>query len=653
MTHRRDIDGLRGIAVLLVICYHAQISFVPAGYVGVDMFFVISGFVITGLLVSQIERKEFNLVSFYYRRMRRLIPALLVMMAVALTGGFFILGPHDLETLAGSAIAVLLLGANLFFWGHQGYFEAQVPEQPLLHTWSLGLEEQFYLLFPLVLRALARAGRRTRLMAIGAGTLASLTLSIWLTGRHAGAAFYLPPSRAWEFLLGSLIFEVPQRDSLSTITREIVGGIGLAAILLASIGLSRTTPYPGVAALLPTAGTAAMIWANCSGATFVGRLLRSRGMVALGLMSYSLYLWHWPAFTLARDYFARALSPVETIMVLGLVFTLAYASWRWLEPMFRVPSDTATPTRSSHSIVALGTFVAAGAILILVQNGFPWRLTPAALTFYGSGTIAGNSGCHHGPPELVAEAQLCEISAPHSPRTKVMLWGDSHANAISDLMARLGSEQQIEVWQASYSSCPPVLGLGLAHEGASHHCREFNDMTLKAIRRLGIERVVLVAFWSSYVSEPQESFLERWVDTYTTPDALASGNESRDIENLSIGMRRTIKALQDLRIEVWILRQIPAQRGFVPMMLARAAILGEDISDVGISLTEHRRSQDRIDPIFSGLEKSVKLVDPAVALCKSGWCSSSNHFESYYRDSNHLTGLGASLLRPQLDAIFH
>jgi peptidoglycan/LPS O-acetylase OafA/YrhL len=653
VTHRRDVDGLRGIAVLLVICYHAQISFVPAGYVGVDMFFVISGFVITGLLVSQIDRNEFNLLSFYYRRTRRLIPALLVMMAAALTGGLFILGPHDLETLAGSAIAVLLLGANLFFWGRQGYFEAQVPEQPLLHMWSLGLEEQFYILFPLVLRALARTGRRTRLIAIGAGTMASFTLSIWLTGRHPGAAFYLPPSRAWEFLLGSLIIAVPQRDSLSPITREIAGGIGLAGILLASMGLSRTTPYPGVAALLPTAGTAAIIWANCSGATIVGQLLRSRAMVAIGLMSYSLYLWHWPAFTLARDYFARALSPVETIMVLGLVFALAYVSWRWLEQMFRVPSDAVTPTRSMQSMVALGTFVAAGTIVILAHNGFPRRLPPAALTFDGSGTVAGDGGCHHGPPELVAEAQLCEISAPLAPRTKVMLWGDSHANSISNLMARLGSEQQIEVWQASYSSCPPVLGLSLANMGASHHCREFNDMTLNAIRRLGIERVLLVAFWSTYIPERRDSYLERLVDIYTTPDDLATGNESRDIQNFSVGIRRTIKALKDLGIEVWILRQIPAQKGFVPMMLARAAIRGKDISDVGISLSEHRRSQDRIDLIFSGLENSVTLVDPAVALCKAGWCSSSNYFESYYRDSNHLTQLGASLLRPQLGAIFH
>jgi peptidoglycan/LPS O-acetylase OafA/YrhL len=653
VTHRRDVDGLRGIAVLLIIAYHAQFSFVPSGYVGVDVFFVISGFVITGLLISQIDRNEFKFLPFYYRRMRRLIPALLVMLAAALTGGLFILGPHDLETLAGSALAVLLLGANFFFWGRQGYFEDGVPEQPLLHTWSLGIEEQFYILFPLLLRALVRVGSRFRLIAIGAGTVASFALSIWLTGRHPGAAFYMLPSRAWEFLLGGLVFAVPQRDTLSPVTRGIVGGLGLVGILLAATGLSRTTPYPGVAALLPSAATTVVIWANCSEGTIVGRMLRSNVMVSIGLMSYSLYLWHWPAFALARYYLARTLNPVETIMVLALVFGLAYVSWKYLEPKFRVRSNSVAPTKSLNSIVALGAVVATGAIIILTQDGFPRRLPLAALTFQRSGDLAaaGKSACHHGPPELVTEAQLCEISAPQPARAKVMLWG--HANSISDLVARLGSEHQIEVWQASYSGCPPILGMNVAHLGTSHHCREFNDVTLNALRRIGIDRVVLVAFWSHYIPERSHSYLERLMDTYTTPDDLATGNESQDIQNFSLGMRRTIKALKDLGIEVWILRQIPAQKGFVPMMLARAAIRGINISDVGISLAEHRRSQDRIDPIFSGLGNAVSLVDPAAALCISGWCSSSNYIQSYYRDSDHLTRLGASLLRPQLGAIFH
>jgi hypothetical protein len=487
-------------------------------------------------------------------------------------------------------------------------------------------------------------------MAIGVGAIASFALSIWLTGRHRGAAFYMLPPRTREFLLGGLVVAVPQRDSLSPVVREFIGGFGMIGILLAAVGFTRYTPYLGAAALLPAAATTAVIWANSPGATVFSRLLRSRAMVALGLMSYSLYLWHWPAFSLARYYLGRALHPIETGMVLALVFAVAYASWRYLEPRFRVISDSIAPAKPSRSIVALAASVAAGAIVILSQNGFPRRLPPAALAFDKSGLAAGNGGCHHGPPELVTDAQLCEISAPPQPRIKVMLWGDSHANSISNVMAGMGLEQNIEVWQASYSSCPPVLGFDVAHMGGSHHCREFNDLTLKATQRLGIDRVLLATFWSSYIPKRPATRIERLVDTYTTPDDLATGDESRDIENFSVGMQRTTKALKDMGIEVWILRQIPAQKGFVPMMLARAAIRGKSISDVGI--LDHRRSQDRIDLIFSGLGNSVELVDPADALCHHGWCPGGNNFQPYYRDSDHLTRFGASLLQPQLYAIF-
>jgi peptidoglycan/LPS O-acetylase OafA/YrhL len=654
VTHRRDIDGLRGIAVILVIAYHAQFSLVSSGYVGVDIFFVISGFVITGLLIGQIDNNAFNFTSFYVRRMRRLIPALVVMLAATLSACLFVLGPHDMQILAQSTVAVLLLGANVFFWGRQGYFQAQVPEQPLLHTWSLGIEEQFYLLFPVFLRILMGIQRRFLPIAIIAAMMASCALSIWLTGRHPGAAFYLLPTRAWEFLLGGLIIAVPQRRPLPPATREIIAALGLIGIILSAVGFSRTTPYPGVAALLPTAATAAVIWASGSGTTVVGRILRGQVLVSMGLISYSLYLWHWPVFALARYYFARPLNPVETITALGMVFTLAYASWRYVEQRYRRVQEPAAPVRSMTAIIALGAFVAMAAIVVTAQNGFPRRLPPAALVFDRSGNPAtfDNGGCHHGPPELVSEKQLCEIAAPEMPRTKIMLWGDSHANSIADTMAAMGMEHHIAVWQASYSSCPPVLGFDVAHTGSSHHCREFNDTTMDAIRQLGIRRVVLVAFWSNYIPTTASSKLERLADPYGATDDLGTGSESRDIQNLTIGLRRTVDGLEARGIEVWILRQIPSQKGSVPMMLARASILGNNISDVGISLAEHRRTQVRVDTILTRLGGSVRVLDPAAILCKSGWCACSNDRESYYRDSDHLTPSGASLLRPQLAEIF-
>jgi hypothetical protein len=307
------------------------------------------------------------------------------------------------------------------------------------------------------------------------------------------------------------------------------------------------------------------------------------------------------------------------------------------------------------AIIALGALVAGGALAVTAQNGFPLRLPAAALAFDRSGNLATleNGGCHHGLPELVTESQLCEIAAPRIPRTKIMLWGDSHANSIAEIMAAIGLEHDIALWQASYSGCPPVLGFSVARKGNSHHCREFNDVTMDAIRDLGIGRVVLVAFWSNYIPNTSYSRLDRLVDPYTTTDELATGDEINDIQNFTVGLRRTIDALEAQGIEVWILRQIPDQNGFVPMLLTRAEILGRNISDVGISLAEYRRTQVSVDPIFSRLAGSVRILDPAATLCKSGWCACSNDRQSYYYDSNHLTQTGAALLRPQLAEIFH
>ena len=655
MTHRRDIDGLRGVAVLLVIAYHAQIPPFTSGYVGVDVFLVISGFVITQLLLEQASANRFRFSAFLARRARRLIPAMVVTTAATLAAALVVMGPSDLTLLARSALATLALGSNIFFWIHQGYFEDQVPEQPLLHTWSLGLEGQFYLLFPTLLIPLARASPRMRVILLGAGAVASFVLGAWMTGRHPGAAFYLPPGRAWEFLLGGVIAVLPQRASQPSLYREVMAAVGLTCTVLAAATLSKTTPYPGVAALLPAAATAAVIWADASGTTRTGRVLSNRAIAFTGLISYSLYLWHWPAFALARYYVARPLRPLETAAALLFVFGLAYLSWRYLEQTFRVTGKSVQPQRFSSPIVALAAVVAVGATITSAQQGFPARLPDSALALDRSRDLRAVKGrdCHRGPPDVVREDQLCKISAPQRARDKILLWGDSHANAIAGQMRKLGELEQFEVWQASYSSCPPIIGAAVAHMGASHHCREFNETVLKAIPHLGIRRVVLAAFWSGYLPASSDSYLARALDPYGAPSDLRTGDGPRDFHNLADGIQQTVARLEALGIEVWILKPVPVQNGFVPMMLARAAVRGDDLSRIGISLAEHRRSQERVDNILSQVRDVAGLLDPAVALCSSGWCPASDGVDSFYCDSNHLTPRGAEQLEPQLRSIFH
>jgi peptidoglycan/LPS O-acetylase OafA/YrhL len=258
VNHRRDIEGLRGIAVLLVIAYHANPGLLPGGYVGVDVFFAISGFLITALLVRGSAVTGSSLGGFYERRIRRILPALTLMLAASLAAGCFILGPHDLKQLAKAAVAVTFMGGNFFFWHQRDYFADQAPPHALLHTWSIGVEEQYYLLFPFFVFALRRHEDRMRTW-MWAGIAASLTLSYWVTHYHPAASFYLLPTRAWEFLIGGVLALSPVPQSTRSARVQLSAAAGLIALLMSAASFSGTTPYPGVAATLPVLGTVLLI----------------------------------------------------------------------------------------------------------------------------------------------------------------------------------------------------------------------------------------------------------------------------------------------------------------------------------------------------------------------------------------------------------
>ncbi|HEY0766398.1 MAG TPA: acyltransferase family protein, partial [Steroidobacteraceae bacterium] len=576
---------------------------VPAGYIGVDVFLVISGFLITGILIDLIDQGRFSAATFLARRMRRLMPAAIVMLAATLLAGWFILGPRDLRRLAGSSIAVFALVPNFFFWGRQGYFADQVPEQALLHTWSLGLEEQFYLVFPPILLVIAALVPRFRVAAFAIAAIMLFAFGVWLSGSHPGTAFYLLPARAWEFLVGGLIALSASRVAHSTRLRAAVGIGGLAGILVSAIGLTPTTPYPGVAALVPVLAAGGVILANCQGQTLGGKLLSTRWLVAIGASSYSLYLWHWPVLTLARYYVGRDLELIETLCALCAVAILTYASWRWVERPFRLGADPAAPRTPLAALVALGVVVLGAALVIIERGGFPSRLSAAALAFDSAGIpdSPGAGVCHRGPP---APGTLCTLTAPLPTHPHVLVWGDSHANAIAPALAELGTMHAAGVTQASYSSCPPLLDVLVAHAPASHYCREFNSSVVRAIKERGITRVVLVAYWTAYLPARPEPALARLLDPYSRSTYLAGGDAADNERNFSAALQRTVHALASLGVETWIMRQVPTQGVLVPLALSRAATRGRDTADMGITLAEYQRSQARTDALFEALGSS-------------------------------------------------
>ena len=337
--YRPEIDGLRAIAVMAVVLFHAGLG-VSGGFIGVDVFFVISGFLITSLIIKDLEAGKFTLANFWERRARRIIPAAVVLVFVVLAAGWFLLLPSDYAALGKSAAWHAAFAANIYFWRNTNYFASAAEEQPLLHTWSLAVEEQFYLIVPLLLLALFRfpyfRSRGLLLALFLIGFAFSLALSIVVVPRMPAVAFYLLPTRAWELLAGSIIAILPAA-SLSRIWREILCGIALITIVVPCFIYTKETPFPGLAALPPCLGTALFIWASGPASTSIQNstfniqnLLAARPVVFIGLISYSLYLWHWPLFAFSTYWALDPLSLPYRLCLVAASFVLAILSWRFV-----------------------------------------------------------------------------------------------------------------------------------------------------------------------------------------------------------------------------------------------------------------------------------------------------------------------------------
>jgi peptidoglycan/LPS O-acetylase OafA/YrhL len=337
LNYRREIDGLRALAVIPVILFHAGFEWFSGGYIGVDVFFVISGYLITSIIIIEKEAKTFTFTHFYERRARRILPALFFVLFICLPFAWFWLLPNELEEFGEGLVAVTLFASNILFWLKTDYFATDAEFIPLLHTWSLAVEEQFYIFFPLLLTALWALGKRWLIAIIIFIALVSLAFSEGLWRYAAEANFYLLISRAWELMIGTLIAfylyqnpQQPQHDKLA----QIASTLGLLLILYAIFFFDKTIPFPSLYALVPTVGTAFIIL-FATPYTLVGKLLSLPPFVGIGLISYSAYLWHQPIFSFVRIHHLDPPSPFLLASLSVLSLTLAYLSWRFIEQPFR------------------------------------------------------------------------------------------------------------------------------------------------------------------------------------------------------------------------------------------------------------------------------------------------------------------------------
>lgn len=634
LKYRAHVDGLRAVAVLPVLFFHADLGF-TGGYVGVDVFFVISGFLITGLILRDLDAGKFSIVKFWERRVRRIMPALAVVVLASLAAGWFLLLPQGFKELGESAVAQTLLSSNIYFWIKSwigvGYFTPDAEVKPLLHTWSLAVEEQFYLFFPFLLLALKRIARHSIVPAILLLAGISFALSVWCSYRYPSANFYLLPTRAWELLIGSFLAAIPvqQRITARWLTESLSWG-GLLAILCAVFLYDRDTRFPGVTAILPCVGAALVIWTNGHTLVAVGKLLALRPVVFIGLISYSLYLWHWPVLVFAKYWAIDPLSQSQRLLLLLASLILAAISWKFVETPFR--QRVILKTRSQIFTFAGVTTMASllAGLAIFKSQGAPSRLPAEALRH-----VNGERRCvfdHELSMGQALAGDFIELGAGDKQKpVELMVWGDSHAMAVMPVLDRLCQEYSVRGVAATHSATAPLVGYQSPKSDLQDKGIHYNKAVVDFIRNQRVRNVIIVANWGVYMD---------------------GNGEPR---SLSRGLSDTLDVLRATGAKIWIMRQVPKQPWDVPDALASTVWRGQNTGDLGLPIKGNLQEFQRQSAIFEEISTrfpGVAIFDPTDLLASGGLCRVVKDDKALYCDDNHLTVAGALLLRPLFEPIF-
>ncbi|MDB5491612.1 MAG: putative rane protein [Micavibrio sp.] len=657
LEYRPFLDGMRAIAVLGVILFHCNVARISGGYVGVDIFFVLSGFLITGVIDTALRQQNFTFAHFYERRCRRILPALFGVCALSVISALFLLVPYDYRSFSKTLKGTSLFYSNMIFAKANGYFADPLSIRPLLHTWSLAVEEQFYLLFPPFFYGIYRAVKGNR-KAIGWAVallfLASLAANLALINTSPDKTFYILPTRAWELLTGSLVFLVLRHISLSRYTAEGMAAIGTACIAVCFVFYDRNTLFPGWAALLPCAGTALLIWSNLHGTTLPGRVLSTRPMVMIGLISYGLYLFHWPVLVFARYALDRELNAMEGLATMAVTIILSVASYRLIEMPIR--SGRFLKTRKSVFLFSAFGIVAMLAVAItgMKSNGFPARFSGEVLQY-----AAGNGDIQDWekrvpPLNDLNEKTVLRLGSPDT-RPTFLVWGDSHAEALAPAIEARAKAAGTSGLFVEYSGCLPLIGVArLDHAPKNAPCQAVGKKVLSLLKDGHIRHVILAGRWDDiYGWEKGSIELGR-------PEAIISYT-SRDGTQLKRGpafapaFRETVQTLTRLGVHIWVVEQVPPFLVDVPSALAKAVHFGRGTKSINRPyqdiLNRRRPTTDTFDEYRR--IKNISFLDPAVKLCPGQkLCLVADDGHALYRDSNHLSVYGSLWVMDIFDPVF-
>jgi peptidoglycan/LPS O-acetylase OafA/YrhL len=632
IRYRADIDGLRALAVLAVVAFHADVPGTGGGFVGVDVFLVISGFLIASLLLDELSVGRLFLLDFYKRRVLRIFPALVPMLAATLALGWAIFPAEDYRNLGASALAAATFVSNLYFLQDAGYFSTAAEANPLLHTWSLSVEEQYYLLFPPYLLAIRRFDARARRWATVALWLASFVLSVVLVEKDPKAAFYILPTRTWELLTGVLLAMGLVREPKSWFEARISVLTGLALIGASIVGYGPSTRIPGLAAIPPVFGAAFVIWAGLSSTPPPLRVLTARASNYIGRISYPLYLWHFPAIGFVRYVSFGTPGPGSLAAAVAGAAALAALSYAFLEKPIRLGGRKLSP-RFVLGVGLGGMAAVAGASLaIYLGRGAEFRFTGDRLALSRGFTDRSEAAraCMNRSGAEIAKGRLCQFGGGES-APETLIWGDSFAEAELPGFEEAARRRNRSFFFAGRHGCEPRTGRGLDAEG-DRKCRAFSAATLEfALERPELRQVVLAFRWPA-----------------------AKGAASAPAAAFARRLGELIEAVSNAGKSVWVTGPLPIAHFNAPRALFLQSLgFGRDKA-IGFTRAEFDEVFGWTEPVLSALNQlpNVRTLQIAERFCDEASCGVVAEGHPLYFDDAHLSTTGARRIADDFEAAF-
>ena len=636
-AYRPEIDGLRAVAILAVVLNHA--GMLRGGFVGVDVFFVISGYLITGILQSELAAGTFSILKFYGRRIRRIFPALLVVLAACLIFGWFVLLPNEYAQLGKHIGGASLFVSNFVLWKEAGYFDNASATKPLLHLWSLGVEEQFYLIWPLLLAAAWALGRYV-LGAVAALFVISLGADLFLSAPHPELSFFLPLCRFWELMAGGLLAWAESHRLGLKRGHDLIAAVGLLLIAASCALFSSADIFPGWRAMLPVAG-AVMILASGERAFSNRLLLAARPMVWVGLISYPLYLWHWPLLS-----FARILASAEPSLTVRLGAMAAAVALAWLTYVY-IESPVRRQAVTRRMIWALlGGLLLLGALGwgVMQARGLPHRpgIDPAVVADL-SNTDAFHRTLTPCPLDYHAgDLSWCYLSSPGVPQ--VALFGDSHAD---HLFPGIVATDKARRWLLiGHSSCPPLVDIAEHQPGKPDHCVDKNRRAMAdMLGTPSIHTVVLATLSTFYVGgrvSPQIAQDKPQI----VESARADEQGMPRAELFYRGMDRTIGAIERTGRQVVFFIDVP-EMDFWPQACIARPLTGSARAVCGVDRGKREESIAAYRAVVAELQKAhprLLVYDPENSLCDAQLCRAGADGRLYYHDTHHLNARGSAVV---------